>query len=59
MKNHLKHLPNEKDTRILDLGCGMGHFLYFLKANGYNNYLGIDFCDENIKFCRDNNFNVI
>ena len=26
-------LPERKDARILDLGCGMGHFLAYLKGN--------------------------
>lgn len=30
-KNYLKHLPERKELKILDIGCGMGHFLYFLE----------------------------
>src|SRR5258708_22737642 len=47
------HLPEARDARILDLGCGMGHFLYFLKQAGYTNHLGIDIGAEQIAFCRD------
>ncbi len=58
-RNHLRYLPKNKDAKILDLGCGMGHFLYFLEKEGYNNYLGIDISPENIKFCKDKGFNVV
>src|SRR5438445_12979718 len=35
------HLPDDRKAKILDLGCGMGHFLYFLKQAGYANHWGI------------------
>jgi 2-polyprenyl-3-methyl-5-hydroxy-6-metoxy-1,4-benzoquinol methylase len=50
-KNYLKHLPKNKQSLIVDLGCGMGHFLYFLKKNGYKNYFGVDISSECIVFC--------
>lgn len=37
--------------RILDVGCGMGHFLFFLKELGCNNVTGIDVSQECINFC--------
>ena len=57
-KNYLKHMPNNKKARILDIGCGVGHFLHFLEKEGYENYLGIDISKENIEFCKEKNFNV-
>jgi 2-polyprenyl-3-methyl-5-hydroxy-6-metoxy-1,4-benzoquinol methylase len=39
-------LPKDKETKILDLGCGHGTFLYFLKKEGYRNILGIDISPE-------------
>jgi 2-polyprenyl-3-methyl-5-hydroxy-6-metoxy-1,4-benzoquinol methylase len=57
-RNYLKHLPPEKNARIIDLGCGMGHFLNFLEVGGYKNYLGVDISEENIEFCKKNGFNV-
>jgi 2-polyprenyl-3-methyl-5-hydroxy-6-metoxy-1,4-benzoquinol methylase len=58
-KNYLKHLPEDHNAKILDLGCGMGHFLYFLETNGYSNCLGVDISNENIEFCKKRGFNVI
>lgn len=57
-KNYLKHLPKDKDARILDVGCGLGHFLYFLESEGYKNYLGIDISGECVSFCKNRGFNV-
>jgi len=57
-KNYLIHLPADRDAKIVDLGCGMGHFLHFLVKEGYKNYIGIDVSEENIEFCKKNNFNV-
>ncbi len=35
-------LPSNRSARILDLGCGGGHFLYFLHSLGYSNLAGVD-----------------
>lgn len=49
-----KFLPSNRDARILDIGCGMGHFLYFLKCEGYRNFLGIDISKQQIDFVKEN-----
>ena len=35
-------LPLNKNSKILDIGCGMGQFLSLLKNKGYKNFQGID-----------------
>ena len=46
------YLPKNKNARILDFGCGVGHFLYFLKKMGYNNFIGIDISPQQVDFVR-------
>lgn len=45
-------LPCDKSARILDVACGAGLFLYFLKKEGYNNVRGIDLSEEQINVAR-------
>lgn len=45
-------LPEDKNAAILDIGCGAGHFLYYLKKKGYSNFLGIDISSQQIEFCK-------
>jgi 2-polyprenyl-3-methyl-5-hydroxy-6-metoxy-1,4-benzoquinol methylase len=46
------HFPAHKEARILDLGCGSGTLLYFLRAAGYKNISGIDTSPEQIEQAR-------
>jgi 2-polyprenyl-3-methyl-5-hydroxy-6-metoxy-1,4-benzoquinol methylase len=40
-----------KNTRILDVGCGVGSLLYTLKENGFEHLLGIDpFLEQSIEY---------
>jgi 2-polyprenyl-3-methyl-5-hydroxy-6-metoxy-1,4-benzoquinol methylase len=36
------YMPTSKRANILDIGCGKGFFLYYLKQQGYSNFYGID-----------------
>jgi len=36
------YLPKDKQARCLDVPCGFGNFLYFLKGKGYSNIQGVD-----------------
>ncbi len=35
-------LPEDKSSPVLDIGCGSGQFLYFMRSKGYSNLLGLD-----------------
>ena len=35
-------LPDDRDGKILDIGCGSGQFLYFLRKKGYTQAKGVD-----------------
>lgn len=52
--NAERFLPSAKDSKILDIGCGAGHFLYYLKKKGYTHFLGIDISRQQVDFCREN-----
>jgi 2-polyprenyl-3-methyl-5-hydroxy-6-metoxy-1,4-benzoquinol methylase len=57
--NYLPHLPRDRSAAIVDIGCGAGHFLYFLRSEGYSNVYGIDVSPEMISLCRNTGiFNV-
>lgn len=58
-KNYQPFLPKDKTARIVDLGTGLGHFLFFLQRAGYTNILGVDVGNEVIEFCRRRNFPVV
>lgn len=42
----------DKNIKILDLGCGYGNFLYFLKTHGYKRVIGVDTSIEEVKVCK-------
>lgn len=41
-----RFLPSEKSAKVLDLGCGSGEFVYFLRSLGFVNVEGIDVSEE-------------
>jgi 2-polyprenyl-3-methyl-5-hydroxy-6-metoxy-1,4-benzoquinol methylase len=47
-----RFLPHDHEARILDVGCGGGEFLLFLRKEGYANTEGIDISPEQIEFAR-------
>jgi|SRR3989344_6852694 len=58
-RNFLPLMSKDRGVKILDLGCGMGHLLYFLEQEGYKNYLGVDVSQETIEFCQKRGFKVV
>lgn len=52
-------LPLDKSAKILDLGCGNGSYLYFLRSLGYENSTGIDISREQIDIARRLDINGI
>ena len=39
-----------KSSKILDIGCGLGQFLFFLRKEGFQNTTGIDISESQIDF---------
>jgi len=44
-------LPADRATPILDVGCGEGTLLAFLRERGYTNLAGFDLSPENVAIC--------
>ena len=47
-------LPNDKNSIILDIGCGDGKFIFFLEHNGYTNVQGLELSSQQAKEARKN-----
>ncbi len=47
-----RYISKNKDVHILDLGCGYGALLYFLKKAGYYNLKGIDLLEHNTSLAK-------
>lgn len=45
-------LPADLDAEILDVACGTGFFLLYLKNKGYKKFYGIDFSEQQLALCR-------
>lgn len=43
-------LPADRSVRILDIGCGGGHFLHYLSRKGYSGMEGIDIAPGLVRF---------
>lgn len=48
-----------KSARILELGCGPGYLLRYLKTKGFNNCLGIDISPEQIEIAKSSGFELL
>jgi len=48
----LKVLPENKHTKILDIGCGYGMTMMAIKKLGFHDIKGIDLSDEALEFCK-------
>lgn len=54
-----KFLPKDPFAEILDLPCGYGNFLYFLKKQGYKNVLGVDLDPRQIELATSIGLNAL
>ena len=45
-------LPADKSAEILDVGCGWGQFLWWLKGKGYTRARGVDIGSDQERHCR-------
>jgi SAM-dependent methyltransferase len=55
---YIQHLDLPKNSKILDLGCGMGSFLIAVKDKGYEDFEGIDMSTHQIAVAKQHGINV-
>lgn len=44
----LPHLPRDKSSRVVDIGCGQGELVAWLRSEGFANATGIDVSPEQV-----------
>lgn len=47
-----RFIPSDKSSNILEIGCGYGALIFYLKKSGYSNLLGIDTSVEQVDAAR-------
>jgi len=52
-------LPADRNAAILDIGCGGGAFLEFLRGSGYARLWGFDSSEEQVARCRDRGLDFV
>jgi SAM-dependent methyltransferase len=50
----IPHFPKNKNSNILEIGCGYGRYTKAMGEFGYANVLGIDISEEQINYARKN-----
>lgn len=52
-------LPEYRTGKVLDIGCGSGQFLYFLKSEGFERIQGIDLDRKQVHLAKEIGFDVV
>jgi len=47
-----------KNGKVLDLGCGPGYFLNYMKEQGYTDLTGVSLSPEDVKMCEANGHTI-
>jgi len=55
--NYLRHLPGNRDAKILVISCGYGYFVHLLKKLGYSSVSGIDSDPEKVRIAAEKGLN--
>jgi len=51
-------LPENKESNILDIGCGFGLFMTTMEEKGYSRLTGVDISKSAVELCNKRNMNV-
>lgn len=49
----------KKDALIVDLGCGYGRYLFYLKKQGFSNLFGIDYSAQQVEVAHNNGLEFV
>ena len=52
-------LKDNSDKKVVELACGPGIFMRYLRSRGFENIVGIEFADSYIELCKAQNLNVV
>ena len=55
--NYLRHLPGNREAKIIVISCGYGYFVHLLKTAGYTAVSGIDSDPEKVRIAREKGLN--
>ena len=55
--NYLKHVPKDKNKKILVISCGPGYFVNLLTKGGYRDVLGIDSFPDKVRYAQERSLN--
>lgn len=58
-RNYLPYFPVDKNCRVLDLGCGMGNYVYAARKCGYRDVTGVDASESVVSYCRKNGLRCV
>lgn len=58
-KNVNRFLPFDKNELIIDIGCGTGIFIEYLKFKGYKNISGVEIDKGQVEECQKKGLNVV
>jgi len=53
------HLETRRAQKIVEVGCGPGVFLRYLKKRGFIDCVGVDLSEKYLKFCKEQGLNVV
>ena len=53
IKNIQPHLPSNRKSRIMEIGCGYGRHIKALQLLGYLNVMGIDISEEQVEYAKN------
>jgi len=57
--NYARHLPENRGTTFLDVGCGAGNYLGWLRGKGYDRLFGVDLSEVAVRHCRERGFDGV